>query len=61
MEKVKLLFGQQEIKSYLETGFLTDELKLINSKIYEFNSDIEKIAFLKGINEAIGWQEVLEL
>ncbi|MDY0015666.1 MAG: hypothetical protein RBS13_05600 [Bacteroidales bacterium] len=61
MENVVLLFGKEEINVFLEKDELSNEMKFINLKIYYFDTEIEKNAFLKGINEAVGWQEVLEI
>ncbi|MFZ6037609.1 MAG: hypothetical protein ACOYU1_05130 [Bacteroidota bacterium] len=54
---LKIVFGKgQVIKAFNNIPFTKEELE-INVKEYNFNSQEEKEAFLKGINEAIGWTE----
>jgi hypothetical protein len=36
---------------------LSEEELKINIKEYQFNAEGEKQAFIKGLNEAIGWME----
>lgn len=59
--EVNIIFGKEAIDFFDKNGFLTEELKEINFKKYFFSTEIEKKAFLKGIEEAIGWNEALEV
>jgi len=54
---LKVIFGKEQvIKAYNNESF-TDEELAINVKVYSFNTNEEKEAFVKGINETIGWTE----
>lgn len=54
---LKIVFGKEQVtKAFNNVPFTKEELE-INVKEYSFNSQEEKEAFLKGINEAIGWNE----
>lgn len=52
-----VIFGKQGINEFLNNQ------KILNNKIdsliskYNFKSDLEKKAFIKGLNEAIGWSD----
>ena len=61
MEKLALLFGKEEINYYLFNNILTTDMRSLNLKVYTFDSKIERLAFMKGIDEGIGWQEVYQL
>lgn len=57
IDKLKVVFGKEQVnKIYNNESFTEDELEN-NVQEYIFNSQKEKEAFLKGINEAIGWTE----
>jgi hypothetical protein len=52
---LKVIFGKEQVvKIYNNTPLSDEEIKL-NVKEYQFNSAEEKQAFIKGLNEAIGW------
>ena len=52
---LKVIFGKEQVvKIYNNTPLSDEEIKL-NVKEYQFNSAQEKQAFIKGLNEAIGW------
>ena len=52
---LKVIFGKEQVaKIYNNTPLSDEEIKL-NVKEYQFNSSEEKQAFIKGLNEAIGW------
>ena len=52
---VKVIFGKEQVlKIYNNENFTEAELKT-NVKFYVFHSIQEKLAFIKGINESIGW------
>lgn len=54
---LKVVFGKEQIsKIYNNEPFSQEELDN-NIKEYSFNSIEEKDAFIKGINEAVGWTE----
>lgn len=54
---LKVIFGKEQVaKRHNNKPFTDEEIKL-NLKEYQFNSDDEKQAFIKGLNEAIGWIE----
>lgn len=54
---LKIVFGKEQVsKIYNNEPLADDELKY-NLKEYSFSSEAEKIAFINGINEAIGWTE----
>lgn len=54
---VKIIFGKEEISKFLDGKPLTFEEEEINKKIYNFKTLEEKLAFCKGVNEAVGWTE----
>lgn len=50
-----VIFGKEQVsKIYNSIPLKAEETKL-NTRAYSFNSVEEKQAFLKGINEGIGW------
>jgi hypothetical protein len=52
---LKVIFGKEQVvKIYNNTPLSDEEIKM-NVKEYQFNSAEEKQAFIKGLNEAIGW------
>ncbi len=54
---LKIVFGKEQVlKVYNGEPLTTNELN-INVKEYVFNELKEKEAFIKGINEAVGWTE----
>ena len=54
---IKIIFGKEQVeKFHNDVKFTSDEMTL-NIKEYNFNSHAEKIAFCKGIEEAVGWTE----
>lgn len=54
---VEIIFGQSEIKKFLNGEKLTNYEKIINLKKYEFETFEERSAFYKGMNETVGWLE----
>jgi hypothetical protein len=55
---LKVIFGKEQVvKIYNNTPLSDEEIKL-NVKEYQFNSAEEKQAFIKGLNEAIGWVDL---
>jgi len=54
----KLIFGKDQIKKYHNNETFTDSERIINLKKYSFETQEERNAFYKGIDESIGWLEV---
>ena len=54
---LKIVFGKEQVSKIYNNEPLTDDELKHNIKEYSFDSEAEKIAFIKGINEAIGWTE----
>lgn len=52
---IKIIFGQEQINKFLAEIPFTDEEKIINEKEYHFETEIELKAFIKGVNESVGW------
>ena len=57
MYTIKIIFGKEEINKFLSDIPFSEYEKIINEKEYLFENQIELDAFLKGINEAVGWSE----
>lgn len=54
---ITVVFGKEQVIKTLNHQTLeADELQA-NVRLYEFGSIEEKLAFVKGINEAVGWTE----
>lgn len=58
MEKVTIIFGKEQVDKILQNQVLTEIEKDKFQKSYFFESKVEADAFTKGIQEAVGWQEV---
>lgn len=54
---IKIIFGKEQVNKIHNSKPLTKEELNLNVKGYSFNSEIERIAFCKGIEEAVGWTE----
>lgn len=52
---VKVVFGKEQVIKVYNDESLTEEEQSLFVKIYEFDTLKEKLAFIKGLNEAIGW------
>ncbi len=52
---LEVIFGKEQVLKYSNNEPLTDEETNLNVKQYQFNSNEEKHAFIKGLNEALGW------
>ena len=59
MIEVRILFGKAEINYYEDHNELTKEMEEINLKKYTFSTQQECDAFLKGIEEGVGWTEAM--
>ncbi|MDD8019126.1 MAG: hypothetical protein PHP42_12185 [Bacteroidota bacterium] len=55
--EIQILFGKSEIAKYQLGEELTASEKEINLKSFSFEEKNEAKAFLKGVNEGIGWTE----
>jgi hypothetical protein len=54
---IKIIFGKEQVNKFLSDVPLTKEEKSINEKEYHFKTQLELDAFLKGVNETVGWLE----
>ena len=54
---VKIVFGKEQVLKVHNGEALNEEELKLNVKEFSFNSEEEKIAFVNGVNEAIGWTE----
>lgn len=54
---LKIVFGKEQVIKIYNNEPLTEEELKNNLKEYSFSSEEEKISFIKGVNEAIGWTE----
>jgi hypothetical protein len=52
---LRVIYGKEQIVKTYNNETLTDEEIKLNVKEYQFNSEEEKQAFIKGLNEAVGW------
>lgn len=50
----KIIFGKDQVKKFHKNEPFTDCERIINVKEYTFETKVERIAFYKGIGEAIG-------
>lgn len=58
MIPITVIFGKEQVSKVIKNiPLLKEELEL-HKKTYTFESYCEAKAFIKGINEAVGWQEV---
>lgn len=55
---LKIIFGKEQVDKFLSNIPLTKDEFDINVKEFSFETELELIAFKKGVNESIGWQEV---
>jgi hypothetical protein len=55
---VQVIFGkEQALKASNKEPFTEEELRL-NVKVFDFDTREEKLAFIKGLNEGVGWTEI---
>lgn len=54
--QLKIAFGEKQAREIEEDGFLQDNSKYWTIK--EFNSSIEREAYIRGIEDMTGWLEV---
>ncbi len=54
---IKMIFGQEQIDKFILKIPLSKEEIEINVKEFSFETEIELLAFKKGVSETIGWME----
>lgn len=55
---VEVVFGKEQVKKLYEGETLTDDELCNNVKEYEFDTLAEKSAFIKGLFESLGWEDI---
>lgn len=55
MNSLKIIYGKEQVQKLYSNQKLTQRELKENVKIYIFNSEEEKIAFINGLEEALGW------
>ncbi len=55
--KVNVIFGKEQVIKLFRNESLSDDELSLNVKNYTFKSLEEKRAFIKGLDEAVGWTE----
>lgn len=58
---IKIIFGKEQVNKFLSDVHFSDEEKSINVKEYHFETKDELVAFQKGINEGVGWNEIYQI
>jgi hypothetical protein len=56
-QTAKVIFGKEQVIKVYNDEPLTEEEQSLFVKVYEFDTLQEKLAFIKGLNEANGWVE----
>jgi hypothetical protein len=54
---LKVIFGKEQVAKIHNNEVLSDEELKLNVNEYQFETEIEKKAFIKGLNAAVGWTE----
>lgn len=57
MPSIKIIFGTDHVRNYLEGNSIGNEDNIGGLYEYTFNTEDEVKAFLLGIDEAMGWQD----
>jgi hypothetical protein len=57
IHSIKIIFGKEQVNKFLSDVPFSKEEKSINEKEYHFETQLELDAFLKGVNETVGWLE----
>lgn len=52
---IKIIFGKEQVNKFLSDIPFSEEEKMINEKEYHFETQSELDAFIKGVNETVGW------
>lgn len=56
-QNIKVIFGKEQVMKINKGSQLTKEELKINVKVYTFETIKEKKAFIKGIDETVGWTD----
>jgi hypothetical protein len=54
---IKVIFGKEQVNKFISNIPFSEDEKEMNVKEYYFESELEILAFKKGIIESIGWVE----
>lgn len=54
---IKIIFGKEQINKFLSDIPFSAEAESLNEKEYNFETVDELNAFVKGVNETVGWLE----
>jgi hypothetical protein len=57
MINIQIVFGSEAVCKMIHKQPLTEEEKNVHQKTYTFATMAEQVAFVKGIEEAVGWQQ----
>lgn len=57
MYTVKIIFGSDDVKNFYNQSSRDDETKITGVFEYSFETKKEIHAFIKGIDEAMGWRD----
>jgi len=55
---VKVIFGKQQVDATYRGEALLEQEAELYSKVFEFATMNEKLAFIQGLNEAVGWLDI---
>lgn len=58
---IKIIFGKEQVDKYLSDIPLASDEKEIHEKEYFFKTKPELEAFLKGVDETVGWSEYCQV
>lgn len=60
---VKIIFGKEQVNKFHNNENFTEEELNLNVKEFCFETEVEKLAFCKGVEVSVGWTEcyILEL
>ncbi|MFN5628099.1 MAG: hypothetical protein ACK48W_02315 [Bacteroidota bacterium] len=56
MTTIQIVFGSEAVNKMIHNQPLSEEEKTVHQKTYTFKTEEEKLAFMKGIEQGIGWQ-----
>lgn len=56
-QSVTVIFGKEQVSKIFNGEILNEDELLSYVKKYDFNTIEEKRAFIKGLDEALGWTE----
>lgn len=57
MKELTVIYGEEAVNKLYSNEELTNEELEVNVKVFQFETEIEKIAFIKGMEETIGWRK----